>query len=545
MTSEAEIPKSTSMVDKGESFRRHDGTLSIKRPNWKKINSIEEKRREILKRVEKPAWRILFYRSGTCLKGLALDPLIYITLAVYIGIRVYARLSKDEPADLEIWGKSNIAVLGGFLSFFLVLFVNQTNTRFLEMYGFSKAASGRTQDVAGMASTQFPQELAENIIRHMNAAHVAGYCGLGGPYSKKHFFDHYNKEWNMLTEKEMDQLAHYDWNDGSDVLKELCTWCQRDVGLAKKLGHIDSMEAVELHTRIVAFRAAMDGIYDYCDQPPHFFYIHFLCLLSAFYLPIFAIDNGFKGGWGAYSSIGIEILNGIIVLLQCIFVIGLRLIGQKMADPYGDDHEDLSVKTYVETTLHICRIIFTTEGSLLNKLLNIRIAVERPRPSIRLLHCAWQEPFMMKSNFLLLSLISVQSSLAYAFSLVHTRKAAINTQRISYKLKSKQHSYQVPNYVQDSFRLLMTAGDDDGWGDDAKLSTSPSSSQEDELESLRAQVSSKTKNDKQNQIAGDDNTERDLFIPIFAIVSLVGLFGAYGYEMLRLYSRGELYLPWN
>lgn len=109
------------------------------------------------------------------------------------------------------------------------------------------------------ASTQFPQELAENIIRHMNAAHVAGYCGLDGPYSKKHFFDHYNKEWNMLTEKEMDQLAHYDWNDGSDVLKELCTWCQRDVGLAKKLGHIDSMEAVELHTRIVAFRAAMDG----------------------------------------------------------------------------------------------------------------------------------------------------------------------------------------------------------------------------------------------------------------------------------------------
>lgn len=51
MTSEAEIPKSTSMVDKGESFRRHDGTLSIKRPNWEKINSIEEKRREILKRV--------------------------------------------------------------------------------------------------------------------------------------------------------------------------------------------------------------------------------------------------------------------------------------------------------------------------------------------------------------------------------------------------------------------------------------------------------------------------------------------------------------
>ena len=39
--------------------------------------------------------------------------------------------------------------------------------------------------------------------------------------------------------------------------------------------------------------------------------------------------------------------------------------------------------------------------------------------------------------------------------------------------------------------------------------------------------------------------ERDLFIPIFTIVSVVGFFGAYAYESFRLYSRGELYLPWD
>lgn len=39
--------------------------------------------------------------------------------------------------------------------------------------------------------------------------------------------------------------------------------------------------------------------------------------------------------------------------------------------------------------------------------------------------------------------------------------------------------------------------------------------------------------------------ERDLFIPIFALVSLAGLFGTYAYEMIRLWSRGELYLPWT
>ena len=39
--------------------------------------------------------------------------------------------------------------------------------------------------------------------------------------------------------------------------------------------------------------------------------------------------------------------------------------------------------------------------------------------------------------------------------------------------------------------------------------------------------------------------DRDMFIPIFAVVSILGLFGSYGYEMIRLNSRGELYLPWN
>jgi len=50
---------------------------------------------------------------------------------------------------------------------------------------------------------------------------------------------------------------------------------------------------------------------------------------------------------------------------------------------------------------------------------------------------------------------------------------------------------------------------------------------------------------KQVSVPDGNKQERDLFIPIFSIVSLAGLFGAYGYEMLRLYLRGELYLPWN
>jgi hypothetical protein len=39
--------------------------------------------------------------------------------------------------------------------------------------------------------------------------------------------------------------------------------------------------------------------------------------------------------------------------------------------------------------------------------------------------------------------------------------------------------------------------------------------------------------------------ERDLFVPVFAFVSLLALFGTYGYETLRLYSQGEFYSPWR
>ena len=58
-------------------------------------------------------------------------------MGIYIGIRIYANVISYVPEEVDVMSKTNIGVLGGFLSFFLVLFVNQTNGRFLEMYGFS------------------------------------------------------------------------------------------------------------------------------------------------------------------------------------------------------------------------------------------------------------------------------------------------------------------------------------------------------------------------------------------------------------------------
>ena len=101
-----------------------DGRLT-----FEELQSIEKQRREILLRAELPFWRILLFWSGTCLKDISTDLLVWFTLAVYTSIRIYANYTDEEPEAAQLLEKTNIGVLGGFLSFFLVLFVNQTNDR--------------------------------------------------------------------------------------------------------------------------------------------------------------------------------------------------------------------------------------------------------------------------------------------------------------------------------------------------------------------------------------------------------------------------------
>jgi hypothetical protein len=52
-----------------------------------------------------------------------------------------------------------------------------------------------------------------------------------------------------------------------------------------------------------------------------------------------------------------------------------------------------------------------------------------------------------------------------------------------------------------------------------------------------------SRHDKDIMKESPPRTERDLFIPIFSLVAIAGLVGSYAWEMLRLYQRGELYLP--
>jgi len=329
---------------------------------WTELQAIEAKRRNILERAELPYWRILTYMEGTCLKALSSDWLLWFTMSVFCAIRLQAWTSGMLPEFARELGRMNIDVIGGFLSFFLVLFVNQANGRFQDMYKESMNACKRIYDVAGNVTTALPPHQARRMVRYLNAAHAAGYVGLGQAYSKKHFFQNINAKYALLTVSEANLLNDsVDMDAGPEACHQLVEWCMKDVDSAYEAKLLEVKDFVNIREKLLAMRSSIDTLYDYADQPIHFFYIHFLILLSTLYLPLFAASNAYKAGAGDTMHWSADVLSGLIVALQCIFVIGLRMLGRKMVDPYGDDYEDLSVLRYVQTAWKRSQLILDTK----------------------------------------------------------------------------------------------------------------------------------------------------------------------------------------
>lgn len=128
-------------------------------------------------------------------------------------------------------------------------------------------------------------------------------------------------------------------------------------------------------------------------------------------------------------------------------------------------------------------------------------------------------------------------------------------QLISIQYSKRQH---VDIFVAGHLNMIKQDFDgDDGWYDNleqqqeqgatkASRNYSDDSSKSTEKEKELSMLRSEMKYKREMVSDGEKNENNtDLFIPLFAVVSLAGLFGAYGYEMIRLYSRGELYLPWD
>jgi hypothetical protein len=350
------------------------------------LRAIEVSRRAALERgsgvgVGYTSYSIMFYAyRGTIFHYLLIDPLFWVTMGSFLFVRLFdglynaAETDDDEIPDVSFFSEdvvlpdgTGIDVIGAFLSFLLVLFVNQVHAGFAATYALCMKAKGNIVSVATVAATVMPKETSLRLVRHLNAAHLVGYVGLSDTFTKANFFDGLNKDMKLLTGSELNRInvlmANGDGNAGAGVACwEILTWAMKDVQEATEAGIIDGRVASELRKMILEGHGAMAALYNDIDQPPiSFFHFHLLSLLCCIYLPIFAITHAYLSNTVTDNFTISDIFQFLVVFLQACFVIGLRKLALVNMDPFGEDIEDLSVMTFVMSAFKTSNQIIDVE----------------------------------------------------------------------------------------------------------------------------------------------------------------------------------------
>lgn len=352
---------SFSSLPKNQGHGFHDLWGFAFKQDWVNYEQLikEDKDRELVASYcEEPFWKIIFHFKGTVLRVIIEDILFWLTIATYCSIRIQFRLSANGDVGFsynEILS-DNLVYMAGFLLFFLVFYVNQNHHRYFELHKDSMVMMGRVSDVATLSKAILPMERARRINRFMNAAHVAMYTGLSSTYEKDNFFDPLEARFALLTDEELYRVVEeidVD-NSGPKAAFEIISWIMCDIRDAQINSFIDTNEAMQLRQQVLNFRSTIAKVFVTTTLPIPFFYVHFLSLLTAIFLPLFAVVIAYDTGpvLEGENVLVAEIVSGLVVFLQALFVIGLRILGQQLSDPYGGDLIDLQIARYVNMILN-------------------------------------------------------------------------------------------------------------------------------------------------------------------------------------------------
>ena len=210
---------------------------------------------------------------------------------------------------------------------------NNTIARFTTLYNASMLCEASIFETAALASSTLPHTRALRLVRYMNSAHIAGYVGLGETYGYQNFFLPINESKRFLTEQELTRIEYINMDEGGSCYREMIVWCCDEIKDALKKGFISEMEAHDLRKCILKLRGSFDTIYDYNDQPIPFFLTHFTVLMTFIFLPLVAVAQGIDAGTGENAYWIKDVVDGIVVFLQAIVLLGLRTLADMLSDP--------------------------------------------------------------------------------------------------------------------------------------------------------------------------------------------------------------------
>jgi len=331
------------------------------------LGKIDKHRVRIAARCEEPSHRMISRLEGTVIGEIVFDVYFWLTLTTYVVFRVWTetRTTDDDLSGGKFSSASFYLVFfAGFLLSFLLFYISQNNSRYFEFLADTMFLMGRINDAATLAKATLPIERARRIVRYLNASHVAAYTGLSASYNKKNFFDPLVQKHALLSNSEYEHITG-EMNvekDGAKPTFELITWVMMDIRAAQKEGHMDSNEALQMRTLVLQLRSRIAKIFILRTAPIPYLFIHCLNLLTAGYLPVFAIVIAVETGGEDNIKWVQELVNAMVMLLQTMFIIGLRIVGQQLSDPYGNDIIDLQIMRYVKIILLGSNAILNAEN---------------------------------------------------------------------------------------------------------------------------------------------------------------------------------------
>ena len=295
---------------------------------------------------------------GTIIPRLMHSSLAWLTICIYALIRaLYSTFKFDSHISL-----TQLTALTTFVSFLLV-FVNTTLfQRFFAVYTQAMTVQERIFDIMTMGQSflSLSPEIGWRLLRYVNAAHILAYVGLHGGkvYDKDNFLTEMVKKHQLLTEDEIARIDEIDVTLGGAAYREVLTWATEEIKEYLTL-HRPNLPATDNYrvmiTIISAIRSSITALYEYADQPIPFIYIHMVNLTVVLYLPLFACCVATAIPQASASD---EVLGALIVLTTVVIIVGIRLVGDAILDPFGPEIEDLSVLRNVTFTLTASRRIY-------------------------------------------------------------------------------------------------------------------------------------------------------------------------------------------
>ena len=334
--------------------------------------------------------RVLFKYEGSILYCVLLEYQFWIGIIIYAITRWDINYVHGLPVFPSL---TAISAIGGLVSFLLVFFISQVYSRYMTLYGLSMALEGRIFDSIMLARTSLPLYAAMRLYRHLNAAHILCYTGFTSAYKPNNILRPLNERHGLLTEEEMDRLSLIGFGGGS-TSREVIVWAIEGVQQQLDTGCITETEKVALVDQLLRFRSAIGSLFDYADLPFPFVYVNFVYLVSLIYPALFAFALGlsFKTDVIHFEH---ELVGILCVVINTLFIVGVRRIAQHMHDPFGNYLEDLNVLHYLNFTIQAsAKLLFTRTVGPVDEALERQLYAQRPSLGPAYFHGSQKYRFM-------------------------------------------------------------------------------------------------------------------------------------------------------